>query len=115
MCDLAGLDVNQKNEICYTIWGESQFNTKIIGKPNKNGTKDYGIAQYNDGTNAKDIPFWIGEGATFASTDEVLNNPAKCVRVMIQTYKVGHIGWWYGHKGYSQSAVKSSPMWKLRV
>lgn len=115
MCDLAGLTYDQKNEICYTIWGESQFHTKVIGKPNKNGTRDYGLCQFNDGKNAKGIPFWIGEGATFASVDEVLNNPAKCVRVMIQTYKAGNIRWWYGHAGYTQSAIKSSPFWKLRV
>ena len=114
MCDKMGLNYEQKNEICYTIWGESEFHIKAIGKPNKNGTKDYGLCQYNDGRNAKGIPFWIGKGATFASIDEVLTNPEKCVRVMIQTYKAGYIGWWYGHVGYTQERAKNSPMWLLK-
>lgn len=113
VCDEMGLDYDQKNEICFTIYGESEFHAKAIGKPNKNGTKDYGLCQYNDGKNAKGIPFWIGKGATFASIDEVLNNPEKCVRVMIQTYKAGNIGWWYGHRGYTLEKAKTSPMWKL--
>lgn len=115
MCDKMGLTYDQKNEICYTIWGESEFKIKVVGKPNKNGTRDYGICQFNDGKNAKGIPFWIGKGAAFKDVDEVLNNPEKCVRIMIQEYKNGHIGWWYGHKGYSPEAVKASPMWKLAV
>ena len=114
MCDSAGLSVDEKNEICYTIWGESEFITKAIGKPNKNGTRDYGLGQYNDGENAKDIPFWIGKGATFSSIDEVLNNPEKNVRVMIQEYKNGHIGWWYGHSGYTQERARTSKMWSLK-
>ena len=113
LCDEMGLTYDQKNEICYTINGESEFYIKAIGKPNKNGTRDYGICQYNDGVNAKGIPFWIGKGATFKDVDEVLNNPEKCVRVMIQTYKAGHIGWWYGHIGYSHPVPKTHPMWKL--
>lgn len=113
LCDEMGLTYEQKNEICYTIYRESEFNIKAIGKPNNNGTRDYGICQFNDGKNAKGIPFWIGKGATFASIDEVLNNPEKCVRVMIQTYKAGHIEWWYGHDGYSVEAARTSPMWKL--
>ena len=113
LCDEMWLTYDQKNEICYTINGESEFYIKAIGKPNKNGTRDYGICQYNDGVNAKGIPFWIGKGATFKDVDEVLNNPEKCVRVMIQTYKAGHIGWWYGHIGYSHPVPKTHPMWKL--
>lgn len=113
MCDDAGLTYEQKNEICYTIWRESEFQKGALGKPNKNGTRDYGICQFNDGKNARGIPFWIGKGATFSSINEVLNDPEKCVRIMIQTYKAGNIGWWYGHKGYTPAAAKASPMWKL--
>lgn len=114
ICDEMRLTYDQKNEICYTIWGESNFNIKAIGKPNKNGTRDYGLCQYNNGTNAKGVPFWIGEGATFASVEEVMSNPEKCVRVMIKTYLAGNIRWWYGHQGYSKDAVDKSPMWALR-
>lgn len=115
MCDSAELPYELKNEICYTIYNESEFKKGAIGKPNKNGSRDYGICQYNTGKNAKGIPFWIGEGATFKDIDEVLNNPEKCVRVMIQTVKAGNIRWWYGHKGYTHPVPKSHPMWKLRV
>lgn len=114
MCDDAGLSYDDKNEICYTIWGESEFHIRAIGKPNKNGTRDFGICQFNDGKNAKGIPLWIGEGATFKDTNEVLTNPEKCVRVMIQTYKAGHIGWWYGHQGYALSVIPTHPMWALK-
>lgn len=113
LCDNAGLTYEVKNEICYTIYNESEFHIKAIGKPNKNGTRDYGICQYNDGKNAKGIPFWIGKGATFKDVDEVLNNPTKCVKVMIQEYRAGHIGWWYGHSGYAQSKINAHPMWSL--
>jgi hypothetical protein len=114
ICDEMGLNLEQKNEICYTINGESEFHIKAVGKPNKNGTRDWGICQFNDGA-IKGIQIWIGKGATFKDTDEVLNNPEKCVRTMINTYKAGHIGWWYGHAGYSLVAVDNSPMWKLKV
>lgn len=114
LCDETGLTYDQKNEVCYTIYRESEFHIGAIGKPNKNGTRDYGICQFNDGKNAKGVPFWIGKGATFKDINEVLTNPEKCVRVMIQTYKAGNIGWWYGHRGYSQVAVQNSPMWKLK-
>lgn len=114
ICDEMGLSYEDKNEICYTIYGESEFHIGAVGKPNKDGTRDWGICQYNDGK-IKGVPIWIGEGATFKDTQEVLNNPDKCVQVMIQTYKAGHIRWWYAHKGYSQAAAKASPMWKLAV
>lgn len=113
ICDEMGLTYDQKNEICYTIYNESEFKIRAMGKPNKDGTRDYGICQFNTGKNAKGIPYWIGEGATFASIEEVLSNPEKCVRVMIKTCLAGHWTWWEGHKGYSQLAAKSSPMWKL--
>lgn len=87
MCDDAGLSVGSKNIICATIQAESEFNTKAVGKPNSNGTRDWGICQIND-------RLWIGPGKVFASTDQVLNEPELSVKFMINQYKRGNIRWW---------------------
>lgn len=94
MCDEAGLTVAEKNIITACIFQESAFNPKAIGKPNKNGTIDRGLCQYNDGKNKKGQAYWIGEGADFKDIEEVLNDPEKNVRVMIREFKAGHIKWW---------------------
>lgn len=98
LCDEASMSVAQKNILCACVQQESQFNPKAIGKPNTNGTIDYGICQFNNGKNAEGVPLWIGPGADFASVDEVLNNPEKCVRVMIREFKAGHQNWWSSYK-----------------
>ena len=102
MCDNAGLSHYDKEVITACIKQESNFNPKAVGTPNSNGTIDYGICQFNDGHNANGVPLWIGPGARFASIDEVLNNPEKCVAEMIAQYKLGHIIWWssYSTKAY---------------
>ena len=48
---------------------------------------------------------------------EVLNNPEKCVRVMIETCLAGHWDWWIAHKNgrYLQFIPKTSRMWKLKI
>ncbi len=94
LCDEMGLTVYGKNIITACIQQESNFNPHVMGKPNHDGTIDYGICQFNNGHNVHGVPFWIGPGAYFSSTDEVLNNPEKCVREMITQYKLGHISWW---------------------
>lgn len=116
LCDLAGLTVDQKNLICQCIYQESQFIIGIIGKPNSNGTIDYGICQFNNGVNAKGIPLWIGPGAYFASKEEVLTNPEKCVNEMIAQFKLGHISWWasYSTGAYKPWGAPNSPMWLLK-
>ena len=103
LCDEMGLSVNDKNILDACIHQESDYNPKAIGKTNSNGTIDYGICQFNNGKNAYGVPYWIGQGAYFSSTDEVLNNPEKCVREMIAQYKLGHISWW---SSYSTGAYK---------
>lgn len=103
MCDEAGLSLAAKNIITACIQQESQFNTKAIGQPNRNGTIDYGLCQYNNGRNARGVPYWIGPGADFASIEEVLNDPEKNVRVMIREYKKGNIRYW---SSYSTGAYK---------
>ena len=84
MCDNAGLTFDAKNILTTCIYQESRFNPKAIGSVNHDGTRDWGLCQYNDGHNPQTgAPYWIGKGATFASTDDVLNDPEKNVRVMI--------------------------------
>lgn len=114
LCDEMGATYEQKNRICGMVYQESRFLKGAIGKPNKNGTRDYGIAQFNNGT-LRGVPLWIGKGATFASTDEVLNNPEKCMRVMIRTCLAGHWSWWmsFSEGTYEQWLAPSSPMWTL--
>lgn len=95
ICDEMKLSLASKDIICAVIMGESEFNIKAVGKPNTNGTRDWGICQINDHV-------WIGPGKLFASTDEVLSNPEKSVRFMIDAYKNGNIKWWcaYVNKSY---------------
>lgn len=102
LCDLGGLDLVGKNTITACIEQESDFNPSEVGPVNENGTKDWGICQYNDGS-IRGIPLWIGEGAAFPSTDYVLNNPTADVNLMISEYKKGNIRLWVS---YSSGAYK---------
>ena len=92
--DTFGLSWNEKDLLCAVIEAESHFDPKAIGKPNANKTKDWGLCQFNDGKNLQGIPYWIGKGAAFASTDEVLNDPEKNIRIIIQQYKAGNLKYW---------------------
>ncbi len=100
VCDEEKLTPQMKERLFKTIRCETAgtFDPKIVGKPNKNGTRDWGLCQFNDGKNDKGVPYWIGKGAVFASTDEVLNNPEKCVRVMCREWKLGHQHYWVCYK-----------------
>lgn len=102
MCDLAGLKLFDKNVITACVEQESDFYPLAIGKPNSNGTKDWGICQFNDGK-YHDLNLWIGPGAHFPNTQYVLDNPEECVRVMIAQYKAGNIHFW---SSYSTGAYK---------
>lgn len=93
-CDNAGLTLHEKEIITACIRQESNFNPKAVGKQNSNGTTDYGLCQYNNGKNKKGVPYWIGPGAVFRDTEEVLNSPEKNVDVMIQYFKYGQISLW---------------------
>ncbi len=102
ICDEEGLPIVRTNNIggkmyldkdiiCAVIQCESGFDTKRTNK-NKDGTTDWGLCQYND--------YWyIGKGKPIASIDEAMNNPEKCVRVMIQQYKKGRIKDWVCYSG----------------
>lgn len=115
LCDLAGMTLERKNLMCQCIYQESEFKIGAIGKPNSNGTLDFGICQFNNGVNAKGVPLWIGPGAFFENTEEVLTNPTKCVNEMIAQFELGHENWWssYSTGAYKQWGAANSPMWAL--
>jgi len=92
------LNWDEKNLITAVIQAESDFDSKKISPRNSNGTRDYGIAQFNDGKNAQGVPYWIGEGADFKDPIEVLNDPEKCVKVMIREYKRSNLRYWVAYK-----------------
>jgi hypothetical protein len=94
ICDDEGLSIIEKNELCATIGGESNWNPKAVGKPNFDGSRDYGIIQLND-------HYWIGKDKLFPDVDYVLNNPEKCVRWMCKQWKLGNKNWWYAYKNKS--------------
>jgi hypothetical protein len=97
MCDNMGVSWRMKNIICACIKQESGYLTKAVGPVNRNGTRDWGICQFNDGKlNGRAL--WIGQGATFKDTNEVLNDPEKCVRVMIRQALMGNIWYWSSYK-----------------
>lgn len=114
LCDNAGFSLKEKNDLSACIYQESRFQIGVEGKINSNGTHDWGLCQFNDGS-LHGVPLWIGPGAAFASVQEVLTNPAKCVNVMIAEFKAGHANWWMSHSQgtYIQWLAPNSPMWKL--
>lgn len=91
ICDEEGLSVADKNTLCSVISCESGFNTQAKNENKDTSGKvvstDYGICQFNDF-------YYIGSGKPIASVDEALNNPEKCVRVMIQQFKAGNLKHW---------------------
>lgn len=112
LCDELGLNYDQRDELCATIYGESEFDNRAVCK-NRNTqgevtSIDVGICQWNS--------YWhCGDGKTFPSTDYVVANPEKAVRKMIAFYKNGQINLWVAHKSgrYAQFLKPTSPMWKL--
>lgn len=125
LCDEMGLPLRKtvlingvkyfpKDEVCATIYGESEFkNGAVCINKDKNGketSRDVGLCQWNS--------YWhCGKGKTFPSTAYVVANPEKAVRKMIEFYKAGNINLWVAHKSgrYAQFVPKSSKMWKLAV
>lgn len=103
VCGRKGLKADMTEELLATIYGESGFNQWCENHKNTNGSADFGLCQFNNGT-LHGQALWIGPGAAFSSTDEVLNTPEKCVEVMADQFKAGHQDYWIAHKsgGYKQ-------------
>lgn len=100
ICDEENLNWEQKNTMCATIGGESQYNTKAIGRNydfNSRGEKylastDWGLCQWNDFYHGKEIP-----------PEVALNNPERAVRLMAFYWKKGEAfrRWWIAYKNGS--------------
>lgn len=93
ICDEEGLSVKDKNDLCATVGGESNWKPRAIGKPNKNGSIDYGIVQLND-------EYWIGEGKLYPNIEAVYNDPEGCIRWMCKQWAKNK-NWWYAYKNRS--------------
>jgi len=98
--DEHNLSWKEKDLLCAVIQAESKFDIKTTNK-NNNGTTDWGICMFNDGKNKEGIPYWIGSGAIFKNGQECLENPEKCVKIMIDEYKKGHLYYWVAYKNKS--------------
>ena len=116
ICDKIGLTLQQKDILCACVYQESGFLTNP--KPNQNKDKtgkiwstDYGIVQVND-------YYHIGKGKEFASIEEVINNPEKCIRWMVGIMKTtGELTPWASFTSgiYKKWLSTDSPMWLLKV
>ncbi|MCR4311328.1 MAG: transglycosylase SLT domain-containing protein [Candidatus Taylorbacteria bacterium] len=100
ICDEMGLTLAEKNLIAACIMQESQFNNNAIGRnKDKDGrvlSTDWGICQIND--------YWhVGTGKRWSSVAQIVNNPDKAVKWMIQMYKQGLLKLWVS---YSSGAYK---------
>ncbi len=99
ICDEMGLTLTEKNIITACIQQESNFNNKAIGRNMKDGkllSTDWGLVQIND--------YWhVGPGKRWASVAQIINNPDKAVKWMIQMYKQGQLKMWVS---YSSGAYK---------
>ncbi len=104
ICDLENLLYSQKEVLVACVKQESDF-YPLAEHHNTDGTYDYGIAQFNTGVNRHGVPYWIGEGATFASKEDVLTHPQRCIEVMARYYKAtGNLNPWvsYSSKAYEK-------------
>lgn len=90
ICDLEGLNEQQKNDLSGTIHCESNYNPNCVHPNVVNGittSTDYGICQIND-------YFHIGIGKDFPSVEYVLQNPEACVRWMCKQWLAGNGRLW---------------------
>lgn len=91
ICDEEGLSVDDKDLICHVINCESGFKTSArkvnVDRNGKAVSTDYGICQMNS--------YWyIGANRPIKTIDEAVNDPEKCVRVMIKRFKEGGLRDW---------------------
>lgn len=98
ICDEQGLSVVKKNIICAVIQAESGFDNSAVNQ-NRNGSgmitsSDWGICQINDF-------YQIGPNKPFSSIVDVVENPDKAVKFMIQMEKAGKLSLWSAYKNGS--------------
>lgn len=96
LCDLGGLDYEQKEILTACVKIESDFATGVSHKNYAITTEgvrylastDWGIVQIND-------KWHIGQGKDFPTVEYVLENPEACVRYMVNCYKTsGNLNLW---------------------
>lgn len=93
ICDEEGLTKEQKDTMCATIQGESNFNLTVTNDNYYKGklvSTDYGICQWNDYYHGKEI-----------TPDEAVHNPEKAVRLMCAYWKRGQRDTWIAYKSGS--------------
>jgi hypothetical protein len=93
ICDEEGLTVEQKNTMCATIGGESEYNPNAINYNRINGklySTDYGLCQWNDVYHGSEI-----------SPQDALHDPEKAVRLMCAYWKRGQRTLWIAYKNGS--------------
>lgn len=82
ICDLEKLSYEEKEELCATVWGESEFNTEAkLNNKDKSGkiwSTDWGICQWND--------YWHGKEI---SPSDAVDDPEMAVRLMCSYWKRG--------------------------
>lgn len=104
IADEMGLTWNQKNTLCATIHGESNWNTKAIcinrRKDGSVASTDRGLCQWNDYYHGSEI-----------TPDEAINNPEKAVRIMCSYWKAGLQNQWVAY--LNKSYLKYLPMESL--
>lgn len=110
LCDLEGLSHEQKEELCATVWGESEFNThakctnyayrtehdaegNVVLDANHQpvvikyvASVDNGIAQWNTHYHGSEI-----------TPDQAVNNPEMSIRLMCSYWKRGQSNQWVAH------------------
>lgn len=91
LCDLEGLSHELKEELCATVWAESEFNAHAVRHNyalHADGTRyvastDNGICQWNDYYHGREI-----------SPTDAQNDPEKAVRLMCQYFFSGRQKQW---------------------
>lgn len=112
LADLAGLSLDDKNDLCACIYQESGFDPNAQhANTNAAGvilSTDYGICQIND-------YYHIGPGKDFPSVEYVLDNPEADVKWMISMLQHGLLKQWvsFSSGAYLQWLKPTSPMWAL--
>lgn len=84
-----GLGIARTAEYLATIAGESGWNQYCVNLGNRNGTGDYGIAQFNSATYLKEYAM---------SPVDALLNPEGCLRIMAENFKTVRRRNWFAYQ-----------------